>query len=104
MDLWLVAIPVADAQDMRHLFQLLHRLRVPMDPCAGDPRFETDASGVQRLLVIVTSRIREQLLDAGRTVEVRRDFADMPDPRSYVSPTNRFAEELARLRAEKGRR
>lgn len=104
MELWLLAIPVADATDTRRLFALLHELRARMDPCAGDPRFETDREGRRRLLLLANARVVRQLGDAGRAFEVVRDFADTPDPRTYVSRTNRFAAELARLRAAKGRR
>ena len=104
MELWYIAIPVAGADDTRRLLALLRDLRVPMDPCAGEPRFESDKAGQRRLLVIVTARVQEQLRAAGRAFEVVRDLADVPDPRTYVSRTNRFAGELARLRASKTRR
>lgn len=104
MELFLVAVPVEGGEDTRDLFSLLRDLRVPMDPCAGDPRFETDATGKRRLLIVVTARAAQQLQAAGRSVDVVRDFADLPDPRTYVSRKNRFAEELARLRASKTER
>ncbi len=104
MELWLLAIPVADAADTRRLFALLRELRVRMDPCAGDPRFETDPEGRRRLLVVATARVQQQLREAGRAFEIVRDFAGVPDPRNFVSRKNRYAEELARLRAAKGRR
>jgi hypothetical protein len=104
MELWLVAIPVEGGEDARRLFALLRELRVPMDPCAGDPRVETDSAGKRRLMIVVTASAQEQLRAAGRPFEVVRDFADLPDPRSYVSRKNRFAEELARLRASKTER
>jgi hypothetical protein len=47
--------------------------------------------------------MQEQLREAGRTFEIVRDFADVPDPRTYVSPTNRYAEKLARLLRDKGK-
>lgn len=101
MELWLLAIPVADDADRRRLMALLRELRVPMDPCAGDPRFETDADGRRRLLVVVTARVQQRLREAGRNFEVVRDFADVPDPRTYASSKNRYTEELSRLRASK---
>jgi hypothetical protein len=104
MELWQIAIPVADRADTRRLLELLRALRVPMDPCAGDPRFVSDATGARRLLLIVTARHQEQLREAGRDFEVVRDLADVPDPIRYVSPGNRYADALARLRARKGRR
>lgn len=104
MELWRIAIPVRDNADARRLVSLLRELHVPMDPCSGDPHWETDSAGVLRLQVIVTARMQEQLREAGRTFEVTRDFADVPDPRQSVSRTNRFADELARLRAAKGGR
>lgn len=104
MELWQLAIPVADVQDTQRLFRLLRDMHVRMDPCAGDPRFETDKTGKRRLLLIVTARAQEQLREAGRTFEVVRDYANVPDPRRYVSPKNRYADDLAKLRAAKGRR
>jgi len=104
MELLLVAVQVEGAEDSRDLLALLRDLHVPMDPCSGDPRFETDAAGKRRLLIVVTPRVAEQLQAAGRSFDVVRDFADRPDPRTYVSRKNRFADELARLRALKGRR
>ena len=104
MELWQLAIPVGDAEDTRRLFALLRDLHVRMDPCSGDPRFESDSAGRQRLLLLATARVQEQLREAGRPFEVIRDFADVPDPRIYVSRKNRFADELARLRASKTRR
>ena len=104
MKLWQIAIPVADEQDRRRLFKILRDIHARMDPCAGDPRFETDKSGNRRLLLIATARVQERLREAGRTFEVVRDFADMPDPRTYVSPTNRYAEKLASLLREKEKR
>lgn len=104
MELWHIAIPVADRDDARRLLALLHDLRVPMNPCSGDPRFELDQAGRRRLLVIATARVQEQLRSAGRAFDVIRDLSDVPDPRTYVSRTNRFAAELARLRAGKTRR
>ena len=103
MKLWHIAIPVADRDDTRRLLALLHDLRVPMNPCSGDPRFERDQAGRRRLLVIATERVQEQLRAAGRAFDVVHDLADVPDPRRYVSRTNRFAVELARLRAGKAR-
>jgi hypothetical protein len=104
MELWRIAIPVARGDDTRRLLALLRDLRVPMNPCAGEPRFESDNAGRRQLLVIVTARVQEQLRTAGRAFEVVRDLADVPDPRIYVSRTNRFAAELARLRAAKTKR
>jgi hypothetical protein len=104
MDLKQIAIPIADRADQAALFRLLRELHVAMDPCAGDPRFDTDATGRRRLLIIVDPRIERALRDAGRAFEVVRDLADMRDPRDYVSRTNRYAAELARLRAAKGKR
>jgi hypothetical protein len=104
MELWLLAIPVRDAEDNHRLFALLRELHVRMDPCAGDPRFDNDSAGQRRLLLVATARVQEQLRAAGRPFEVVRDFADVPDPRIYVSRKNRFADELARLRASKPRR
>lgn len=101
MELWVLAIPVEDDADARRLLALLRELQVPMDPCAGDPRFETGESGRRRLLVVATARAQERLREAGRDFEVVRDFAEVPDPRTYVSRKNRFADELARLRASK---
>ena len=101
MELWQLAIPVKDDADVTRLLSLLRKLRVPMDPCAGDPRFETDPTGARRLLVIVTARMQQQLREAGRAFEIVRDLADVPDPIRYVSQTNRYADELARLRATK---
>jgi hypothetical protein len=101
MELWQIAIRVDDAADRQRLLRLLGDLNVPMDPCAGDPRFRTDEHGVQRLLVVVTERMREQLRAAGRSFETVRDFRDLPDPIRYVSKKNRYADELARVRAVK---
>ena len=77
---------------------------MPLDPCRGDPRYETDPGGTRRLLVLVNARVRDALSEAGRKFEVVRDLADVPDPRRYVSRKNRYAEELARVRAAKGKR
>jgi hypothetical protein len=104
MDLRQIAVPVRDAKDASELFRLLRDLHVPLDPCAGDPRFETDASGNRRLLIVVNPRAERALREAGRAFDVVRDLASMRDPRDYVSPTNRYADELARLRASKPRR
>ena len=101
MELWQLAIPVKDDADVNRLLRLLRELHVPMDPCAGDPRFETYPTGERRLLVTVTARMQQQLRDAGRAFEIVRDLADVPDPIRYVSQTNRYAGELARLRAAK---
>jgi len=104
MELWRIAIPVLDAADRRRLIARLRDLHVPMDPCAGDPHFRSGPGGRQELLVVVTARMQEQLREAGRSFEVVRDFRDLPDPIRYVSPRNRYAEPLARLRAAKGKR
>ena len=104
MELFLLAIPVGDAEDTRRLFALLRDMHVRMDPCAGDPRFETDGAGQRRLMLVATPRVQERLREAGRPFETVRDFAETPDPRVYVSRRNRFAGELARLRATKPRR
>jgi hypothetical protein len=104
MELWQIAVRVGDAPDRQRLLRLLRDLHVPMDPCAGDPRWRTDADGVTRLLVVVTERMREQLRAAGRSFETVRDLRDLPDPIRYVSKTNRYADELARVRAAKGKR
>lgn len=104
MDLKQIAIPIGDRNDYTRLFRLLRELRLPMDPCAGDPRFDSDASGRQRLVVIVNPRIERALHDAGRAFEVVRDLADVRDPREFVSRTNRYAAELARLRAVRPKR
>jgi hypothetical protein len=104
MDLKQIAIPIGERNDYVELFRLLRELRVPMDPCAGEPRFDADASGRQRLIVIVDPRIERALREAGRSFEVVRDLADVRDPREFVSRTNRYAAELARLRAAKPRR
>jgi hypothetical protein len=101
MELCLLAVPVGDAQDTRGLFALLRDMHVHMDPCSGDPRFETDSTGQRRVRLVATPRVQERLREAGRTFERVRDFADTPDPRVYVSRRNRFADELARLRAMK---
>lgn len=70
MELWQLAIPVKDADDANRLLRLLRDLHVPMDPCAGDPRFETGPTGARRLLVIVTARMhcREGNHDPCRTL------------------------------------
>jgi hypothetical protein len=100
MELWQIAIRVDDAADRQRLLRLLGDLNVPMDPCAGDPRFRTDEHGVQRLLVVVTERMREQLRAAGRSFETVRDFRDLPAP--SATPRRRtYADELARVRAVK---
>jgi hypothetical protein len=104
MELWRIAIPVEDAADRRQLFALLRELHVPMDPCSGDPHFRTGAGGRQQLLVVVDARMQEGLRKGGRMFEIVRDFRDLPDPIRHVSPKNRYAEPLARLRASKGRR
>ena len=104
MELWRIAIPVEDAADRRRLFGLLRDLHVPMDPCSGDPHFRKGAGGRQELLVVVDARMQDGLRKAGRAFEVVRDFRDLPDPVRYVSPKNRYADALARLRATKGRR
>ena len=104
MDLKQIAIPIGDRDDYAALFRLLRELHVAMDPCAGDPRFDTDAAGRQRLLIIVNPRTEQALRDAGRAFEVVRDLADMRDPREFVSRTNRYKDELARLRAAKPKR
>ena len=104
MELWRIAIPVEDAADRRRLFALLRDLHVPMDPCAGDPRFRAGAGGRQELLVVIDARTQEGLRKAGRAFEIVRDFRDLPDPIRYVSPKNRYAEPLAQLRAAKKRR
>lgn len=98
-----VATPEVDPKDGARLLALLRELHVPMDPCAGDPHFEIDAAGAQRLLIVVTPAVQEKLRAAGRQCEVVRDYADVPDPRTYVSPKNRYAEKLAELRAAKRR-
>ena len=103
MDLFHVAVPVASDADARELFALLRELHVRLDPCAGDPRFDRGVDGRRRLLIAVQRRIVDALRQARRDVEIVRDLADRPDPRSYVSGTNRFAEPLARARARKGR-
>jgi hypothetical protein len=103
MDLFHVAVPVAGDADARELFALLRKLHVRLDPCAGDPRFDRDGAGRRRLLIAVQRRVVDALREAQREVEVVRDLADLPDPRSYVSGSNRFAEPLARARARKGR-
>jgi hypothetical protein len=105
MDFRRIAIPVTDVADERALLRLLRDLHVSMDPCAGDPLFETDEkTGGRRLLVIVNPRHEAALRDAGRPFDVVRDFADTPDPIRYVSTKNRYADELARLRKAKGGR
>ena len=104
MELWQIAIPVADGADRLTIMRVLEALHVPMDPCSGDPRFATDAQGRQVLLVVVTRQMQEELRAAGRAFEVVRDFRDVPDPIRYVSPGNRYADALARLRAGKARR
>lgn len=104
MELRLLALPVTDSGDLRSLLALLRTLRVPMDPCAGNPRLEADQHGRRRLLVVANARTERQLSDAGRAFSVVGDFADVPDPRIHVSPGNRFAEELTRARASRPRR
>jgi hypothetical protein len=104
MELWQIAIRVDNAADRRQLLRLLRDLHVPMDPCAGDPRFGTDDQGVERLFVVVTDRRRQQLREAGRSFETVRDLRDLPDPIRYVSAKNRYVDELARVRAAKRRR
>ena len=104
MDLVHVAVPIANDADARELFALLRKLHVRLDPCAGDPRFDRDAAGRRRLVVPAQARHVAALREAGREVVVVRDFSDRPDPRAYVSTTNRFAERLARALARKGRR
>ena len=104
MEVWRIAVTVEDAADTARLLRLLRDLHVPMDPCAGDPRFDRDAQGRRRLLVVVTDHMRAQLREAGRSFETVRDFRDVPDPIRYVSTTNRYADALARLRAAKGKR
>lgn len=101
MELWQVAIPVAGDADRHRLMELLRALRVPQNPCAGDPVFRTGPDGRTRLVVLATSRVRDGLREHGREFEVVRDFADLPDPRRYVSRTNRYADALARLRSTK---
>lgn len=104
MELRLLAIPVADAGDLRSLLALLRRLGVPMDPCAGNPRVEADQRGRRQLLVVANPLTERRLRDAGRAFEVVHDFADHPDPRNHVSLGNRFADLLARARASRPRR
>lgn len=101
MKLSQVAIPLADDADAQNVYMLLRELRVPMDPCAGEPRVRTGPAGQRELLVIITAGVRAQLDASGRRYAVVHDFADEPDPRTYVSPTNRYADVLARLRSPK---
>lgn len=101
MELWQIAIPVTGDADRRRLLDLLRELRVPQNPCAGDPLFRVGPDGRTRLLVLATARVREALRGHGREIEIVRDFADLPDPRRYVSRTNRYAEALAQLRAKR---
>lgn len=56
MELWQIAIPVEDAADGGRVLRLVRKLRVPLNPCAGDPRFEVDASGRRQLLVLARRR------------------------------------------------
>jgi hypothetical protein len=104
MELWQVALPVADDADLRRVLALLHELRVPLNPCAGDPVVRVGPDGRQRLVVLATPRVLERLREQSREVEVVRDLATLPDPRRYVSTGNRYEAALAALRARKPRR
>ncbi len=102
MSLQELAIPIGDDNDRQRVLALLQTLRVRMDPCAGEPRFERDpTTGGTRLRLLSNDRVQLGLAAAAQPFEVLRDLADHPDPRDYVSRTNRYAGELARLRAEK---
>jgi hypothetical protein len=75
-----------------------------MDPCAGNPRFDDDGAEGRRLLVVVEAPALAALRAAGTAFEIVRDLSELADPLTYVSKTNRYAAELARLRAAKSGR
>jgi hypothetical protein len=104
MEMWRIAVPVKDHDDARAVLALMRALRVRMDPCRGDPRFSNDRADAKTLTFTIDARALAALRETGRAFEIVRDHSKFPDPRTYVSKANRFADELARVRAAKGRR
>ena len=100
MELKEIAIYAPHAQALAEHVRYLRSLGVPFDPCAGDPRIERQPDGGAYLIVVVTPGIEQRLRRADVDFAVRQDLASIPDPRTYVSKTNRFEARLDRLRTK----
>ena len=101
MSVYQLAVRLEGPKQLQELMRLFEEHHLPPDPWDEGLRIEPDAEGKDWLVVIATGAVRKELEEMGLTQRIERDFSEEPDPRQQVSRTNRFAEELERLRSEK---
>jgi hypothetical protein len=95
MDLLQVDIEVQGPERMEELARQLSNLDVPNDYVL---RVVGDEAGSAKISVYLKPEQRDRIAEAGFASRVVLDLATIKDPREYVSPTNRFAEELEKIR------
>lgn len=103
MELREIGIALKDKDQALTLYRTLAKNGVPLDPKSGDMRIEIDKDGMGRLIIFAIPKIEALLTEQGYQFVIIRDYKDEPDPRRYVSKSNRFADELAKLRKQQGR-
>ena len=96
MDLLQVELEVQDRERMEELGRHLSDLDVPNDYVLLVVR---DEAGSARISVYLKREQHDRLVEAGFAPRVVLDLATIKDPREYVSSTNRFSDELAKIRA-----
>ncbi len=98
MDIREIAIRIESAKFLKVLMAVLQEIRVPLDPCAGDPRFEQDKDGQVQLHILAVPRVERELKERQYKFDVIKDFSDDTDPREYTSQVNRFESRLRELK------
>ena len=70
----------------------------PLDPCSNPPQIREANKNLAEVVFFASSKNLEQLEEGGYKFDIVKDYSDDVDPREYVSKTNRFKEQLEKLK------
>jgi len=98
MDLLQVEVEISNREHRMRLFEFLREWQFDTGHVLA---YRKGKEGVLVAEIYVTREQMEEVEKAQIPVRVVLDLSKVPDPRTYVSRENRFAEELERIRSER---
>ena len=98
MDAYQILLQVTSRKELKRLLNFLQEKHFPIDPCSNNPQIREVDKNLAEVVFFASSKHLKQLEEGGYKYEIVKDYSDETDPREYVSKTNRFKEQLEKLK------
>ena len=99
-----VKVSIPDLENMKVFLKLLMEWGISREEIIKSQKLKESKENILHVQIYVNEKQYSQLRDLGFSVKILLDLSTIKDPRHYASKTNRFVDELERLKQKPRRK